>query len=315
MKRPLLPLFIAATLAACGDSGSGTLQGYAEGEYVRIAAPFSGTLVKLDVQRGRAVTEGAPLFALESENEAAARREAEDRVRRAEAQLDNQRKGARPTEIEAIRAQLAQAQAQADLSAKDNARTEDLVAKKFLAAQKLDDTRAALERDRQRVAELKAQLATAGLGARPDEIRASEAEVASARAALQQADWKLRQKTVASTVAGVVTDTNFVKGEWVGAGAPVVAVLPPENIKVRFFVPETRVGGVKLGQGVELACDGCSAKIPATVSYIAPQAEFTPPVIYSRENRAKLVFLVEARPAAADATKLRPGQPLDVVLK
>ena len=157
--------------------------------------------------------------------------------------------------------------------------------------------------------------ATAGLGARPDEIRASEAEVASARAALAQADWKLRQKTVASTVAGVVTDTNFVKGEWVNSGLPVVAVLPPENIKVRFFVPETRLGGVRVGQGVELSCDGCPAKIPATISYVASQAEFTPPVIYSRENRAKLVFLVEARPAKADATKLHPGQPVDVVLK
>jgi HlyD family secretion protein len=86
-------------------------------------------------------------------------------------------------------------------------------------------------------------------------------------------------------------------------------------VKVRFFVPETRLGAVKVGQKVSLACDGCAAPIDASVSFIASQAEFTPPVIYSKDNRTKLVFLVEARPAPADATKLHPGQPVDVTLQ
>jgi HlyD family secretion protein len=315
MKRLLLPLCVAAALAGCAKEDSGVLQGYAEGEYVRVAAPFAGTLLQLDVARGTQVAVGAPLFALEAENEAAGRREAEDRVRRAEAQRDNLRKGARPTELEALRAQLAQAQSTAELARKDLARTEELVKKGFLPPQKLDEARMAVENTRQRVRESESQLATANLGGRPDEIRAAESEVEAARASLAQADWRLRQKTVAATVAGVVTDTNFTRGEWVAAGAPVVAVLPPENVKVRFFVPEPKLGAVKVGQPIELACDGCAARIPATVSFVAPQAEFTPPVIYSRENRAKLVFLVEARPAKADAAKLHPGQPVDVRLK
>jgi HlyD family secretion protein len=116
-------------------------------------------------------------------------------------------------------------------------------------------------------------------------------------------------------VGGTVTDTLFARGEWVPAGAPVVSLLPPANVKVRFFVPEPRLGGVKVGQKVSLACDGCPAAVAATITYIAPQAEFTPPVIYSKENRAKLVFLVEAKPAAADASKLHPGQPVDVTLQ
>ncbi len=313
--RRALPLLIAAALAGCGNADDGALQGYAEGEYVRVAAAFAGPLTKLEVARGAQVVPGAPLFALENESEAAGRREAEDRVRRAEAQRDNLRKGARPTELDALRAQLGQAQTAAAFAAKEYARTEELVKKGFLSPQKLDETRSTLDSSRLRVREIESQVATANLGARPDEIRAAESEVEAARAALAQADWKLKQKTVAATVAGIVTDTNFARGEWVAAGAPVVAVLPPENVKVRFFVPEPKLGAVKVGQPVELSCDGCPAKIAARVSFVAPQAEFTPPVIYSRENRAKLVFLVEARPAKDDAAKLHPGQPVDVRLK
>jgi HlyD family secretion protein len=117
---------------------------------------------------------------------------------------------------------------------------------------------------------------------------------------------------VQSPVAGLVQDTYYVLGEWVNANAPVVSLLPPQNIKVRFFVEERRVGAVKVGQAVTITCDGCPAPVTATVSYISPQAEFTPPVIYSQEQRAKLVFLLEARPAAEDAVRLHPGQPVEI---
>ena len=307
-------LLAAAVLAAC-SSGEPPIQGYVEGEYVRVAAPIAGTLVKLDVQRGAQVQSGTPLFTLEAENEVAGRREAEERVRTAEAQLANLQKGKRPPEIDTVRAQLAQAQAALKFSTADYERTADLVKKNFVSQQKLDEARTALERDRARVAELNAQLAVVQMPARSDEIRGAESEVSAARQSLAQADWRLKQKQAASSVSGTVTDTLFVQGEWVGAGAPVVAILPPGNVKARFFVPETKLGAVKIGQAVELRCDGCPAAIAAKVTFIAPQAEFTPPVIYSKDSRAKLVFLVEARPEAADATKLHPGQPLDVVLK
>ena len=315
MRPRMLLLPLALALAGCGNSAPTSLQGYVEGEYVRIAAPFAGTLVQLEAQRGQNIAAGAPLFALEAESEDAARREAEERVKRAQAQVDDLRKGKRTTEIDAVRAQLAQAQVGANLSDKEYARQLDLVAKGFVSQQRADEARAARDRDRGKVAELTADVETMRSGARPDEIRAAEAEAAAARESLKQADWKLRQKTVASTVAGTVTDTLFVRGEWVPAGAPVVAVLPASNVKVRFFVPEPRLGAVKVGQKVSLACDGCPAAVPATVSYIAPQAEFTPPVIYSKDSRAKLVFLVEAKPAAADGAKLHPGQPVDVTLQ
>ena len=308
-----LPLAFA--VAACGNSTPPTLQGYVEGEYVRVAAPFAGTLVRLDAQRGQEVRAEAPLFALEAGNEAAGRREAEERVKRAQAHVDDLRKGLRATEIDAVRAQLAQAEVVAELSAKEHARQLDLVSKGFVSRQRADEAKAARDRDRGRVAELRARLATARSGARPDEIRASEAEARAAREALAQSEWKLRQKSVSATVAGTVADTQFVRGEWVPAGAPVVTLLPPENRKVRFFVPEPQLGAVKPGQRVAIACSGCAPDLSATVTFISPQAEFTPPVLYSKDNRAKLVFMVEARPDAAQAAGLHPGQPVDVRLQ
>lgn len=308
----LAPLF---GLLACGEPASDVLQGYVEGEFVRVAAPFGGTLVKLDVQRGQDVPVHAPLFALEAENEAAARREATERVERATAQADNLRRGLRASEIDAVRAQLSQAEVAAQLSAKEHARQVDLVAKGFVSQQRADEAQAARDRDRARVAELRALLATARSGSRPDEIRAAQAEARAAREALAQADWRLRQKAVAAAVGGTVVDTLFTPGEWVPAGAPVVTLLPLANVKVRFFVPEARLGAVRLGQQVLLACDGCAAPIEARISYIAPRAEFTPPVIYSRDNRSRLVFLVEAKPAPQEALRLHPGQPVDVTLR
>jgi HlyD family secretion protein len=308
-------LAAALVLAGCGHSGPTSLQGYVEGEYVRVAAPFAGTLVRLGVQRGQQVRPGDALFALEAQNEDAARRESEERARQAEAQLEDLRKGKRPTEIDAVRAQLAQAEAAASLSARELARQQDLVAKGFVSHQSLDQAKAARDRDRDHAVELRANLATTLAGARPDEIRAAEAQAAAARQALAQADWRLEQRSVETTVAGSVVDTLFVLGEWVPAGAPVVSLLPPGNVKVRFFVPEPRLGAVKVGQRVALACDGCKAGLEATVSFIAPQAEYTPPVIYSKDSRAKMVFLVEARAAPSDAVGLHPGQPVDVTLQ
>ena len=314
--RRLAGLAAILTLGGCSNPDSNALQGYAEGEYVKVATPFAGQLLRLSVKRGDQVKSGDPLFALEQANEVAARREAADRLSRAQAQVDNLRKAKRATEIEAVRAELAQAEADLKLAEANLKRQEELFRQNFISRERVDDMRTQFARQRARVQEMRAQVATATLPvARADEIRAAEAEVAAARAALAQADWRLEQKAQRAPQDALVQETLFVVGEWVPAGAPVVSLLPPGNIKVRFFVPENQLGAVRVGQPVEMNCDGCAAAIPGAVTYIAPQAEFTPPVIYSRERREKLVFLVEARPTPTDATKLHPGQPVAVTLK
>lgn len=305
-------MLLAAGVASCAESGSSAYQGYAEGEFVRVGVPFAGVLTNLAVARGGQVQAGDPLFVLEQENEAAERAEAEDRVKRAEAQLENLKKGKRVPELEAIAAQKAEAQAALRLAEAQLERQERLAASGFISRDALDQVRSAVAREGARVAEYDAQLRTARLTAREDEIRAAEFEVAAARAALAQAAWRLSQKSASAPASALVHDTLYVQGEWVPAGAPVISLLPPSNIKVRFFVPERDVGRIRVGDEVLVSCDGCPEPVSAPITYVSPQAEYTPPVIYSRETRAKLVFLVEARPAAADAVRLKPGQPVDV---
>ncbi len=314
MKLNLMVLAMASLLAACQPTPTNSFPGYAEGEFVRLAAPFAGSLTTLNVKRGDQVAANAPLFALEQENERAARDEAAARLARAEAQWGNLRTGKRPDEIAAIRAQLAQAEAAQMLSTADLARTAALVKSGFLSPTRLDEARTAAERDRARIAELNAQIKVAQLAGRPGELAASAADIKAAGEMLAQADWKLAQKSQRAPMAAMVVDTLYNRGEWVQAGAPVISLLPPENIKLRFFIPQQQLGQVKVGQPVQVSCDGCTAPIAATISFISPQAEYTAPLIYSKENRATLVFLVEARPLPADAVKLHPGQPVEVKL-
>lgn len=300
-------------LAACSPSKQPELHGYAEGEFVRVAAPFAGQLTVLAVQRGIDVKAGDALFALEQESERAARLEAEARLKSSEAQFNNLQKGKRPSEVAVIQAQLAQAQASLQLSHQQLRRDQDLVAKNFISQQRLDEARAAVARDEARVGELIAQLQTARLGARTDEIEAARSAMQAAQAAVTQAQWRLDQKSIKSPVTGLVHDTLYAAGEWVPAGSPVVSLLPPANIKLRFFIPEPLLAKFKAGQRVQVTCDGC-AKFTANVSYVSTQAEYTPPVIYSNEARAKLVYLAEARLAPEDAAKFHPGQPIDISL-
>ncbi|MEX3824284.1 HlyD family secretion protein, partial [Paraburkholderia sp. BR14262] len=165
------------------------------------------------------------------------------------------------------------------------------------------------------VRELQNQVRVANLPGRSAQIAAQAADVEAARASLAQAQWRLDQKRVSVPSGGLVYDTLFRVGEWVQAGNPVVQMLPPQNVKVRFFVPETIVGSLAPGRKVNVRCDGCAALVPATITWISNAAEYTPPVIYSNENRAKLVFMIEARPSAEDAVKLHPGQPVEVTLQ
>jgi len=299
-------------LAGCSNNDGSSLPGYIEAELVYVSSSIGGTLTSLAVARGQRVVAGAELFHLDTDAEALARAEAQARVEQAQAQSANLRKGRRPLELRALEQQLAQARAALSASTAQLERNEKLVQQGFLSASRLDDLRAARDRDDAQVREAQAQLANARDAARPDEIVAADAQARAAQQVVEQQRWREGQKTRRAPVAGVVFDVPLRIGEWVQPGNPVVVLLPDGAVKLRFFVPQALLASVRIGQQVSMSCDGCPAGLQASVDFVSPQAEFTPPLVYSHESRGKLVFMVEARPAPG--TALKPGQPVDVKL-
>jgi HlyD family secretion protein len=155
------------------------------------------------------------------------------------------------------------------------------------------------------------QLAKTGAGTQKD-FDAAQAGLREAEARVNTSRTRLARRSVAAPVTGSVQQVYFRPGEMVTASKPIVALLPPGNIKVRFFVPEGVLPRIAYGETVTVRCDGCSGDLTAKVSFISKTAEFTPPVIYSLEERSKLVFLIEALPV--EPANLRVGQPVDVLL-
>jgi len=308
-------LAILALAGGCGGPPANTFQGYVEGEFVYMASSQAGQLVELAVQRGQSVAGDAPLFALESQNEADAARQAAQQLKAAESQLADLLTGKRPAEVAVNEAQLQQARADVQRTSLQLQRDEEQYRIGGIPKGQLDDSRAAAANAQARVRELEAQVRVARLPGREQQVRAQEAQVGAARATLAQAQWKLDQKRVRAPHAGLVFDTMYRTGEWVPAGSPVVRMLPPENVKIRFYVPAAVAGSLAPGRDVVVRCEGCAAELPAKVRFVSEQAEYTPPNIYSNDTRSKFVFLVEARPQPADAVKLHPGQPVEVVLR
>jgi len=255
---------------------------------------------------------GAPLFALESGAERAAKDQAQRRLEESRASLEDIKKGRRASEIASIEAQIKQSRIAAEFSEKELARQESLLRAAAATQQEVDRARSTRDQDRQRLAQLEAELETAKLGARPDQITAQESSIRALEAALAKADWDLSQKRQTAPQIGLVFDTLYRQGEWVAAGHPVVQLLPPEGVKLRVFVSQTRLASIHVGDAVRVYIDGTPAPVNGKINFISPQAEYTPPVIYSREQREKFVFRVEAVFEPAVASQLHPGQPVDV---
>ena len=311
-------LILAAALAAsagCGKDVAPGYPGYIEGEYLYLAAPQSGYLKSLDAPRGTRVDAGQLLFAIATDPDAQALAEAEARTGSAREKVENLREPHRQPEIAALEANLNAAQAALRLARTRLQQQTALAQAKFVSQAALDDARSAYDQAAAQAESARQQLATyqAPLG-RAAEVRGAEADLQAAAALAAQKRWVVERKTVTAPAAGEIAETYYRPGEWVAAGAAVASLLPDARRRLRFFVPETIVGGLRTGQAIEAGCDGCAATIRATIDFIAPQAEYTPPVIYSRGSREKLVFRVEAAPAPEQAATLRPGLPIDVRL-
>ena len=185
-----------------------------------------------------------------------------------------------------------------------------LVRRGIYARVRLDEARAAYENAASRLDAARRRIEVATLGQRQEQVRAADARVAQAQARLSETGARLQNLSPIAPSAGRIEEVFFQRGEWAPANQPVVALIPDDRIFVRFFVPEAEVAAYRPGQRVRFRCDGCPDGLAATISYVSPRPEFTPPVIYSRDSRDRLVFMVEARPE--NAATLVPGLPVDV---
>ncbi len=308
----ILGLTAVSLLPACRRAPGQRWQGYLEGDFVYVSSPIAGRLDQLLVAKGHHVAAHTPLFRLEQTAELAAQRQAAAQLASAQAKLADVSKGARPSEIAALEARVRQAKDTAELSRLDLERQQTLFISKAISQSEFDHARLTDAANHQAVDQAQADLATGQLAGRPDSIASAEALVAASAAALDSANWAVNQKTQSAPADALVFDTLYRQGEFVGAGLPVVSLLPPENLKVRFFVPEAQFALLKAGDTVQVSISGHADPLTATVSYLAPQAEYSPPVLYNRDNREKLVYLVEAVFTPEVARTLHPGQPVDV---
>jgi len=320
MKRALL-LFalLAAAASAAGwwwlqrATDRFAWQGYVDAEYVRVSPTLTGRVTSIAVARGDQVAAGAPLFTQDDADDVAARDATAGKLAEAQARLANLEMRMRDTEIAQARADLADIVATRDRIAKDLARNEELLRTGAASRQTVDQQRADLASAVARADAANAKLTQMeSPTGREYEIAAQRAMVAQARAGLAQSQWRVDQRHVSAPVDALVSDTYARPGETINAGVPVVSLLPPQNILVRFFVLETELATLHIGDRLAIGCDGCAPGLTATVTFIAPQPEYTPPVIYSETNREKLVYLIEAHPPPDQAPQLKPGQPVDV---
>jgi HlyD family secretion protein len=303
------PLF----LAGCFGSEEASIQGYIEGTYVYLGAEAAGRVVERPVVAGQKVATGDLLFRLDDADQKEAVAGAEARLAQAKAQLADLLTGKRPEEVGVIAAQLSQARVTLANAEDDYSRQLVLRQKNVVAQSAVDNSKATRDSAAAAAESMERQLQVARLPARPEELSAAERNVAAQEAALAQDRIALDRRTVKAPASALVEETFYSPGELVVAGQPVVSLLPDTNRKIRFFLPEKQLAEATIGEAVAVACDGCPADLTGTIDFISTESEFTPPILYSKESREKLVYRVEAKPLDA-AAALKVGQPIDVRL-
>jgi HlyD family secretion protein len=297
-----LPL-AAQLFGACAPSAPLAV-GYVEGEYVLMAPIEVAQVATVTVRRGDRVETGTAVATLE---------DADAKIEVAQAQLADLQVGKRPEEIAVLKAEVDMAKAQAADAKRKYDRASDLYKRGTGTQADYDTASASLETANAQVGQAEANLAVGNLPARPETIKAADNQVKQAQSTLEQAEWRLSKRVLTAPSPGRVNDVIRNPGDTAGPTAPVISMLPDGAVKLSVYVPERAFSAVKVGTELNVHCDGCGAGLKARVSYVSPDPEFTPPVIYSLENRQKLVYLVEARPEG-NAGPLQPGQIVDVDL-
>lgn len=303
--------FASYLFAAC--SSQPLAVGYVEGEFVQLAPLEVAQVQSVMVKRGDRVEPDKPIALTENTDAKIAVAQAAAALAQAEAKLADLQVGKRPNEIAVLEASVRTANAQADDARRTLLRTQDLTKRGVMTQAQLDDAKTSVEVAEAAINQSMANLAVGRLPARPEEIKAAENAVKSAAAQLDSARWHLTKRTIVAPAAGRITDVIRNPGDTAGPTAPVLTMLPDGAVKLKVYIPEAKFSSVRVGDLLSVRCDGCAADLKAKVSYVSPDPEFTPPVIYSLETRQKLVYLVEAHPVDP-ASPLQPGQIVDVDL-
>lgn len=303
-------IFLVSLLSGC--SKRYVVQGYIEGYYTNLTPSVGGALQKLYVDRGDTIHINQILFELDPLPEKAQLDQAKYQAISSAKNLENLIKGQRSTVIEGIKAQIAQAEANFKYAEQTLERNQAQYRLKAISKAAFDETVANYNSTLQQVKQLQANLAEAELGARTDLIKSQQATTVAAKANVAALTWSLQQKTMYAPVNALVTDRYYQLGEYVPAGQAVLQVLTANDIKLIFYIPQKLFSQIRVGQVVNFSCDGCKGKTSAKITFISPRAEYTPPVIYSREMREKLVYRIEAVMKPDVAVNFHPGQPVDV---
>ena len=315
MKR----FFIASlgclfVLSACSKSDDNSVQGYIEGELIYLSSSQSGALTVLNVQRGDSVDAQKIVFQLNAQPESDQLVQAESTLASDQSTLQDMELGQRPEEIQEIEADIDATQAAITYYAAQMHRFEQLSKQDYAAKADYDESVYQYGTNTATQKRLRAELALAYQGQRQYQIQAQMQAVQAGGANVAVAKWNEMQKTVTTGVSGIIFDTYYKLGEWVTAGQAVLSVQTPENIHVIFFVSESQLGKIQLGNQVAFQCDACQNPTIGTINYISPSAEYTPPVIYSEDMRSKLVYEIRASIPKDIALRYHPGQPVDVAL-
>jgi HlyD family secretion protein len=300
--------WVLALFFGLGAADPTAYNGYAEAEYIYVAPSAAGRISAINAVEGAQVSAGDVLFRIDDSHQTAALRAAEAQVAVAQANLENLETGSRTAEVAVIRASLDQALADQQLAQSTLKRSQQLFDSGSISKVRVDVDAATLQSATARVAQLEAQLEVAELPAREAQRIAAAASHAAAVAQRDDASLALADRQVEAPTHGVIDKVYFNEGEVAGAGVPIVSILPPDTLSALFFVPEARRADMQPGDILDVTCSNCPPDLVARVTRIAATPQYTPPIIYSREERSRLVFRAEADLESAGS--LLPGQPL-----
>lgn len=310
---PHLILSLILILSSCSNPKT-SLYGYVEADYLYLSPSSSGFLEKLYVEEGESVKKDSLLFALEATSLKADLEKARAQLQKAKANYSNLLKGKRKEELLVLEKKLEREESELSNSKIEFARAKTLVDEGAVSQSYFDNKESIYKSKLANFESTKAEIKVAELKSRSDEIEAARAEVLAQKQNLIRAEKQISESKANAPRNGFVQETFFQEGEYVKASQAVLSLLIPEEIKVVFYVPQERRSQIKLGDIIRLDCDGCAKNYKAKVSFISPEAEFSPPVIYSNESRDKLVYMIEAR-FVDDGLVLSSGLPVDIRLE